>query len=323
MATRKNTSLFIFKFFIFALILFLSIYFFEKNKNFKKTNSQFFSSQNLSFFLHSIQKTDPEPQVSIVKKGFLQANLPPFFILPRVFTQIINDEVVNNEIIAHEIQKGETLISIAKKYNLNPKTIIWANNLENETLQAGKEIIILPTDGVLHVVKKGEKLEEIVKKYKGDLEKTLSFNELTSPEEIFEGQLLIIPGGEIPEPPKPKPQSFVFSTNNYFGKSYSYPYGYCTWWVAQKRAVPSLGNAKDWLRNAKALGFDVCFGSQCPPKKGAIVSLKTRHSLGHVAYVEEVLEGKILISEMNYAGLGVMTKRYVKIGDPRILGYIY
>lgn len=323
MKTKKNTLFFLVKFFIFSLILFSVVRFFEKSKNPPKVILEPFLFLDSSLFLNPSRKPTPEPEISIIKKGFLQANLPPFFIFPRVFTQIIHDEVVNNEIITHEVQKGETLTSIAKKYNLNIKTLIWANNLGDETIKVGQEIIILPVDGVLHIVKKGETLEEIVKKYKGDLEKTLVFNELTLPEEIFEGQLLIIPGGEISEPKKPKPQSPVISTNNYFGQSHSYPYGYCTWWVAQRRKVPSLGNAKDWLNNAKALGFDVCIGKDCIPKKGAIVSLKTRHALGHVAYVEEVLEGKILISEMNYAGWGVMTKRYIKIGDPRILGYIY
>jgi surface antigen/uncharacterized protein (DUF433 family) len=257
---------------------------------------------------------------------YLFPNLPPYFIPPKVFAQIVTTDLPNNDILIHRVEKGETLSTIAKKYNLKVETIAFANNLEGDQIKPGQELIILPVDGVLHIVQKGENLQDILKKYGGDLEEVLAFNGLTSPDDIFEQQLLIIPGGKIPQKPKPTQLKFAkvqIGTNNYYDQSYSYPYGYCTWWVAQKVKVPNLGNAKDWLINAQAKGYSVCFGANCQPQVGAVVSLRTRHSLGHVAYVEDIRDGKIIISEMNYAGWGVVTKRALKIGDPRILGYIY
>ena len=134
---------------------------------------------------------------------------------------------------------------------------------------------------------------------------------------------MIIPDGELPSFSQIGQKSCTdLSTNNFYGLSHRYPYGQCTWWVAQKRAIPSWGNAKDWLSNAVASGFPVCKGSHCTPNVGAVISLKGS-SLGHVAYVERLTNGKVIFSEMNYIGWGKMNYRSLKIGDYRILGYIY
>ena len=321
----KKEKSFLFTLFKNFLLLFLFWVLLSYPSKTKFLTSNFSGASKIIFEISkkgSFESTD----FLLANNCYLFPNLPPYFIPPKVFAQIVTTDLPNNEILTHIVEKGETLSTIAEKYNLKVETIAFANNLEGDQIKPGQELIILPVDGVLHVVQRGENLQDILKKYGGDLEEVLAFNGLTSPNDIFEQQLLIIPGGKIPQKPKPTPQKFAnipLGTNNYYGQSHSYPYGYCTWWVAQKTKVPNLGNAKDWLINAQAKGYSVCFGASCEPQVGAIVSLKTRHILGHVAYVEDVKDGKIIISEMNYAGWGVVTKRTLKIGDPRILGYIY
>jgi len=307
-----------FKFLIFGVILVLLISFSKKEDKQKKNSFSFFHSPP-SFFADPTKKTLPETSLFFIKENSTLYSInPPFTILPKVYAQLLSVETPNNEILIHQVKEGETLSGIAKNYNLKVETIIFANNLEEERIVPGQELIIPPVDGAIHIVKEGETLEEIVKKFEVNLEDVLAFNEMVSQNEIFEGQVLIIPNAKLKEPPKIQKERPLF-----VGSISSYPYCYCTWWVAQKREVPSWGNAKDWLKNAKESGYQVCFGSYCEPKVGAIVSLKTRHPLGHVAYVEEVKDGKIIISEMNYLGFGIVSKRSLKIGDPRILGYIY
>jgi surface antigen len=317
--TQSNQKLKIFsKFLIFGAILVFLISFSKKEDKQKKSFLSFFHPCP-SFFIDPTKKNIPEtPPFFTQEKYFLYSINPPFTIFPKVFAQLLEAETPNNEILIHQVKEGETLLAIAKNYNLKVETIAFANNLEDEKIIPGQELIIPPVDGAVHIVKEGETLEEIAKKYEVNLEDVLAFNEIVSPSEISDGQVLIVPGAKLKEPLKIQKKAPIFA-----GGVSSYPYGYCTWWVAQKRQIPSWGNAKDWLKNAKESGYEVCFGSYCEPKVGAIVSLKTRHPLGHVAYVEEVKDGKIIFSEMNYLGFGVVSKRSLKIGDPRILGYIY
>jgi surface antigen len=83
--------------------------------------------------------------------------------------------------------------------------------------------------------------------------------------------------------------------------------------------VPSRwGNARSWLSSARRDGYAV--GSV--PKAGAIV-VTTDSILGHVAYVESVSGNSILVSEMNYEGFGIISRRSIPIGSPIIRGYIY
>jgi surface antigen len=305
------------KFLIFGAILVFLISFSKKENQQKKNLFSFFHFS--SSFIDPTKNPVPEiPSFFIRENFFLYSINPPFTILPKVFVQLLGAETPNNEILIHKVKEGETLSEIAKNYNLKIETIIFANNLEDKKIKPGQELIILPVDGAIHIVKEGERLEEIAKKYEVNLEDILAFNEIVSLSEISEGQVLILPGAKLKEPLKIQRKTPIFA-----GWGSFYPYGYCTWWVAQKRQIPSWGNAKDWLKNAKESGYEVCVGSFCEPKVGAIVSLKTRHPLGHVAYVEEVKNGKIIFSEMNYLGFGVVSKRSLKIGDPRILGYIY
>ena len=320
MAILKLKGKFYLELLILGAILFILIFAAQNKENLLCYKD--YSLPHNSIFVNSRKKTRNEvPEFIMAEKSFLYPNLPPMIIFPKVYAQIISGEVPNNEILIHEVKEGENLLSIAKEYKLKTETIIAANGLTDQKITVGQELVILPVDGALHIIQEGENLFEVVEKYKADLENVLAFNEIASPEEIMVGQAIIVPDAQLPEPPRVNKETFVTAPSSFV--SHNYPYGYCTWWVAQKRSVPAWGNAKDWLKNAQMSGYFVCFGSNCEPKIGAIVSLRTGHPLGHVAYVEEIKNEKIVFSEMNYAGFGIVTKRTLKIGDPRIAGYIY
>ena len=262
------------------------------------------------------------PEFLLVENLYLKTNLPPVMITPQVLAQIIEGQEINNEIGKHIVEPGESLWSISQKYGLKIETIIWANDIKDAIIQPGQELTILPLDGLIHIVKEGDTLEKIAERYKADMERILTFNEISLPDEIFENQVLIVPDGVLPAPPKIS--SFVnLSTNNFYGLSHDYPYGQCTWWVAQKRKILSWGHAKNWLDNAIISGYPVCKGSYCPPQIGAVISLKGNSYYGHVGYVERVEGEKVIFSEMNYIGWGKMNYRTLRVGSLSIIGYIY
>ncbi|HVD02283.1 MAG TPA: CHAP domain-containing protein [Candidatus Dormibacteraeota bacterium] len=98
-----------------------------------------------------------------------------------------------------------------------------------------------------------------------------------------------------------------------------FTYGYCTWYVANRRYVPWFGNAIDWWPNARPFGY-----AEGPtPRVGAI--MVTRESgYGHVAYVESVnADGSWTVSEMNFTGWDQVDRRTIRPGQVPLVGFIY
>jgi len=98
-----------------------------------------------------------------------------------------------------------------------------------------------------------------------------------------------------------------------------FPFGYCTYYVAQKRPIPWRGNAITWLSGARAFGF----ATGETPQVGAIVVTTEGGATGHVAMVDAVAGDQMTISEMNFRGFGVISSRTIPISYSRIIGYIY
>jgi len=194
-------------------------------------------------------------------------------------------------------------------------------------IKPGQKLLVLPVSGVIHLVKEGDTILDLAKNYKTTAEKIIAFNDLSTEDDIRPYEVLIIPDGKMPSysslQPLPSDALAKLSTNNFYGQSHDYPYGQCTWWVAQKRAIPGWGHARDWLNGASAAGFSVCKERYCIPRTGAVISLIGNRTYGHVGYVEEVRGDKVTFSEMNYIGWGRLNYRTLRVGSSLIRGYIY
>ncbi|MCX6719778.1 MAG: peptidoglycan DD-metalloendopeptidase family protein, partial [Candidatus Staskawiczbacteria bacterium] len=75
---------------------------------------------------------------------------------------------------------------------------------------------ILPTDGVLHVVKSGDTASVIAQKYKSKTEDIIAFNGLANQDDIYVGDILIVPGGAMPKKAAPLINNQVPLADNYF-----------------------------------------------------------------------------------------------------------
>lgn len=119
-----------------------------------------------------------------------------------------------DEIETYEVQEGDTVSTIAAKFDLSITTVLWANNLSvRSTIRPGDELVILPVDGVIHKVARGDTLSKIANTYDAEPEEIQSYNRLADANDLSIGESLLIPGGER-QAPAPGPR--VASVSNLF-----------------------------------------------------------------------------------------------------------
>ncbi|MFA6532448.1 MAG: M23 family metallopeptidase [Patescibacteria group bacterium] len=128
--------------------------------------------------------------------------------LSTVFSVKPRDKVEN-----YTVRSGETLASIANKFDISVDTIKWANDLKSDLIKPNQVLKIAPVTGIVHKVASGETIYSIAKKYNTNAQSILnfpfnSFEDLDT-FSLMAGQTLYVPGGTI-EPEKPTYQ-FVAS----------------------------------------------------------------------------------------------------------------
>ncbi|MFA6047445.1 MAG: LysM peptidoglycan-binding domain-containing protein [Parcubacteria group bacterium] len=240
-------------------------------------------------------------------------------------------------VVIYEVQPGDTVSAIAASHKISVNTILWANEMDNvDDIMPGDKIFILPVSGLTYTVKKGDTIDSVSNEYKADKDKIIAFNGLPANGELKEGEEITIPDGqkEVPQATTPSTSSgssigiaprqydsFTAGKSVLSGKAgagHSFPYGYCTWYVASRRYVPWGGNAGTWLYHAKAAGYS----TGKTPRPGAIM-VSSESWWGHVAIVESVSGSSFTISEMNYAGFAKRSTRTIPIGSRAVKGFVY
>jgi murein DD-endopeptidase MepM/ murein hydrolase activator NlpD len=115
----------------------------------------------------------------------------------------------------YKVKSGDTLVGIARKFDVSMMSIWWANKLKSkDQLHIGQSLIIPPTSGLVVRVAEGETLAAIAERTKTPAQRIYDFNELED-EILVAGQVLVVPGAKgAPIPvvkPKPKPRSTTSS----------------------------------------------------------------------------------------------------------------
>jgi surface antigen len=218
---------------------------------------------------------------------------------------VATDLKSRKDITAYEVKPGDTIASIAAQFNVTSESIQWSNNISGNAVAAGTKLTIPPVTGVVYTVKAGDTPDSLAQKFRANKDQIIAYNdaELTG---LNVGEQIIIPNGQV-----------VVGTSRGSGSGFGggafaavygyngYDYGFCTWYVANRRAqlgrsLPSnLGDAWTWDNNASSSGIRV---DNVPEVGAAIVTNSTRRP-GHVAIVEAVNDdGSVWISEMNSRG---------------------
>ena len=143
------------------------------------------------------------------QKGNYQALMVSYNPYESALTTIIS---AKPEIVDYQVKEGETLASIAKKFNISVNSIKWSNNLKSDLIKPGQVLKIPPEDGVVHKVVAGESVYTIAKKYNVEAQNIVNFpmNDFADLDNftLTVGQYLFVPGGVVREEKKPPATKF-------------------------------------------------------------------------------------------------------------------
>jgi murein DD-endopeptidase MepM/ murein hydrolase activator NlpD len=130
--------------------------------------------------------------------------------------QTIKSTRPRDKILDYTVERGDTLSTIAQKFDISVETLRWANGLSGDSITVGDSLKILPVTGVSYKVAKGDSVYSIAKKLDTDPQKIVDFpfNDFANAEtfSLVEGQMLIVPDGVKPaEQPTYRRQVYIAS----------------------------------------------------------------------------------------------------------------
>lgn len=99
-------------------------------------------------------------------------------------------------IIFHEVERGENLWTIARRYRVDVGTIISFNNLNKGTISIGQRLRIPSKKGVLHRIRSGEALWDISRAYNLPLKVILEANNIPNASMLKVGKAIFLPGAD-------------------------------------------------------------------------------------------------------------------------------
>ena len=165
------------------------------------------------------------------------------------------------EVITYTVEAGDTLFSIADKYNLKPETLLWGNFdvlQDNPHILAPKQVLnILPVNGTYYEWKSGDKLDSIASFFQVDKQDIINFPgnhiDLIDAQKgelnLETGTRLIIPGGQRdikdwgpPAISRQNPASARYYGEGSCGQVYEGAYGAGSYvWPTSARGVSGYG----------------------------------------------------------------------------------
>jgi len=226
-------------------------------------------------------------------------------VVPNDSTTLTKPQIVataeksKQDIVHYIVKPGDTVTSLSAQFNVTPSSIRWSNNINGDSLNAGTNLVIPPVNGIVYTVKSGDTPASLATRFQADQDQIIAYNDAEI-NGLVPGDQIVIPNGSVVVAAV-SALSFGSFTATYGGNGYDF--GYCTWYVANRIAVPTnWGNANTWDNYARLSGWTV----SSVPIPGAIAQTD-RGWEGHVAVVEAVSAdgSQIKYSDMNgLAGWG-------------------
>ncbi len=104
------------------------------------------------------------------------------------------EEGEKEEIIEHQVKRGETISSIANRYQSSVEVIASRNQIKNpHAIQEGEVLKITRGEVLSHQVRKGDTLWDISHRYGADWVEVVGMNGVEDPHNLSIGETLVIP----------------------------------------------------------------------------------------------------------------------------------
>lgn len=196
--------------------------FIEKIWNFGEENKEFAQSAAFMPLLEAPKNSDlfagkNSGNINIVGGDALFANSGPLGTILDI------QNMPATQISIYTVRAGDTLSGIAEMFNVDTNTIRYANNIKRGgVIKTGSQLVILPIPGIRYSIKKGDTVKSIAKKFGSEEDDIIAFNDIDLKNGLSEGEVLIIPNGELhedehletksssPELPKKKGYGFTY-----------------------------------------------------------------------------------------------------------------
>ncbi len=223
--------------------------------------------------------------------------------------QIVSEGLKSKEdIIEYKTKKGDTVKSIAEKFDIKPETVRNSNNLDGNDVAVGVKLLISPVDGLVYQVSAGDTPESISQKFETNKETLIAINDAELTNKFKVGEYIIIPDAVIQQQEQERADRVSYGSVNSFSFGFTpvyggnnYAYGWCTYYAAARSGAPGgWGNAGTWDDYALLTpGWTV----SPIPRVGAIA--QRDGGAGHVGIVEGVRmrHGQLQIQYSDMNGL--------------------
>ena len=223
-----------------------------------------------------------------------------------------------DKILDYTVERGDTLSTIAEKFEISVETIRWGNNLTNDSITVGDSLKILPVTGIAHKVAKGESVYTIAKKLDSDPQKIVDFpfNDFANPEtfSLVEGQILIVPDGVKPaEQSAFRRQVFIASGPvTISGLGFTWPvYGvvsqFAAWYhmaidIAAPTGSPVVAAQNGTVESVSTGTWDSGYGTHVYVKNGDVQTHYAHLSGIDVSVGQEVRAGSTVLGWIGMTG---------------------
>lgn len=160
-------------------------------------------AKNYGVSVNKILEWNPKVNKKNLQLGAnLKLNVQEKIVKPQYESITSSSNQEENQII-HKVKKGENLYQISKLYNVSLNDLKLWNNLEDESLKIGKEIVIISSgvsknniylgDYFYHISRGGDTLQSASNLYKVPLETLKKLNNKSEDEPLQAGEKIKIP----------------------------------------------------------------------------------------------------------------------------------
>lgn len=226
---------------------------------------------------------------------------------------------IRTAIVTYTVEPGDTISTIAKKFEITINTIKWENDLTSDDLSVGQSIRILPVTGISYKVVSGDTVYTIAKKFDTNAQKIVDwpFNNFANPEtfSLVTGQMLLVPDGI-----KPSEQPFIKQEVYYAqgpvsvaGGGFTWPINglisqFASWYhmaldIASPVGTPIYAAHNGTVTIVQVGGWNYGFGTNVYIDKGdGIVSHYAHMMAVNVGIGQQVIAGKTIVGWVGMTG---------------------